>query len=66
MHKPTAAFAASLLPGASSFAQVNTASLAGLVKDSSDAAITGAKISAANTAFAGDPRLMQFALRLKY
>src|SRR5215471_11253641 len=50
MHKPTASFAALLLLGASSFAQVNTASLTGLVKDSSDAMITDAKVSATNTA----------------
>jgi carboxypeptidase family protein/TonB-dependent receptor-like protein len=50
MHKPTVAFAALLLLGATSFAQVNTASLTGLVKDSSDAVIADAKVNATNTA----------------
>src|SRR5580698_10868578 len=36
----------SLLMAGAAFAQLNTASLTGLVKDSSDAIVTGAKVSA--------------------
>lgn len=43
-------FAVLLFLGAAAFAQVNTASLTGLVKDSSDAVIGDAKVIARSTA----------------
>src|ERR1035441_7348661 len=41
-------FCALILMAGAALAQVNTASLTGLVKDSSDALVTGAKVSAQN------------------
>src|SRR5450759_744007 len=50
MHKPNVAFAALLLLAATALAQVNTASLTGLVKDSSEAVIVDAMVTATNIA----------------
>src|ERR1044072_1963572 len=50
MHKRTFVLAAVLWLPALSLAQVNTASLTGLAKDSSDAVIPGAKVTATQTA----------------
>ena len=50
----TAAFQVSILMAGVAFAQVNTASLTGLVKDSSDAVITGAKVTAQNASIGAE------------
>ena len=50
MLKPTVAFAALFPLAAMMLAQVNTASLTGLVRDSSEAVIIDAKVTATNTA----------------
>src|SRR5450755_3963506 len=42
------ALSVSLLMASAALAQVNTASLTGLIKDSSDAVVAGAKVSAQN------------------
>src|SRR5438477_12912599 len=50
MLKAIVALAAFLMPGVTALAQVNTASLTGLVKDSSEAVISAAHVTARSAA----------------